>query len=215
MIKVSPSIMTANYMDMRAAVENMSKWGADMIHCDVTDGTFVPSISFGQQMIRDMRACTKLPLDVHLMIDKPERYIDEFVDAGADILTIHAEATLHLDRVLKRIKELGVKVGVALCPSTPPEALKYVLPVLDMITILSVNPGFSGSPFVETSYKKLKDTRALIEGYGIALQCDGGVNLKNAARLVACGADILVSGSCVFRAEDPAATIAALQRADA
>ena len=212
-IRIAPSILSADFAAMGAAVEQLERCGADLIHCDVMDGMFVQNISFGQPMIRALRPLTKTPLDVHLMICDPIRYIDEFAAAGADIITIHAEACTHLHRALQQIKAHGILAGVSLNPGTSPEACRYVLDDADLILCMSVNPGFGGQKFIPSTYQKLRVLREMIDrsGRSILLEVDGGVNLQNAAQLRAAGADVLVAGNAVFTHEDPQAAIAAIR----
>lgn len=213
MIKISPSILSADFADMGSAVAYMEQCGADYIHCDVMDGTFVPNISFGPAMIKAIRKHTKLPLDVHLMVDKPERYIDDFVAAGADILTIHAEATPHIQRVLQYIRSKGIKCGLVLNPATPVEYVKYCLDCVDMILLMSVNPGFGGQKFIPSVLPKLKEVSALIKdsGYDIELEIDGGVNFENIGAVLNAGANVIVAGSTVFGDPNPAEAIGKLR----
>ena len=213
MIRVSPSILSADFADFGSAVRELDKAGADMIHCDVMDGMFVQNISFGQSTIRALRKLTKTTLDVHLMINDPIRYVTEFADAGADIITVHAEACTHLHRVLQLIHSKGVKTGVALNPATSPEAVKYVLGDIDMVLCMSVNPGFGGQKFIPCSYAKIRDVRKMIEesGRDIMLEVDGGVNMENAAAVREAGADVLVAGSAVFGNSDMAEAIRVLR----
>lgn len=213
MIKISPSILSADFADMGSAVEFMEKCGADYIHCDVMDGAFVPNISFGPGMIKAIRKHTKLPLDVHLMVDKPERYIDDFVNAGADIITIHAEATIHIQRVLQYIRSKGVKCGLVLNPATPIDYLKYCLDCVDMILLMSVNPGFGGQKFIPSVLPKVKEVSQMIKesGYNIELEIDGGITLDNIDEVLKAGANVIVAGSSVFGHKDPAEAIRRLR----
>lgn len=207
MIKISPSVLSADFTDMGSAVRNLKTWGADYVHCDVIDGRFAPNITFGPKMIEDLKRVSDIPMDVHLMIVEPEKYIKRFADAGADIITIHAEAAVHLDRLIDQIKNEGKMCGVALNPATPVETLKYVADKIDMILIMSVNPGFSGQKFINYTYRKLEEARALTGGRDIHIEVDGGVCPENAAELARCGADIFVAGNAVFCAADPAEAI--------
>lgn len=211
MIKIAPSILSADFTNMQHAVENLKQWNADLVHCDVMDGMFVPNISFGQKMIADLRGKTDLPLDVHLMVEQPERYIESFAKAGADYITVHQEATVHLNRTLALIRSCRCKSGVALNPATSPETLRYVLDQVDMILVMSVNPGFGGQKFIPSALDKVRALKEMIGDRPIVIEVDGGVNLKNAPLLAQAGAEILVAGSSVFGAENPAAAIRGLR----
>ncbi|MDD6204927.1 MAG: ribulose-phosphate 3-epimerase [Firmicutes bacterium] len=213
MIKISPSILSADFAEMGKAVELMEKSGADYIHCDVMDGAFVPNISFGPGMIKAIKKHTSLPLDVHLMVDKPERYIDDFVNAGASIITIHAEATTHIQRVLQYIRAKGVKCGLVLNPATPVDYVKYCLDCVDMILLMSVNPGFGGQKFIPAVLPKVKEVSDMIaaSGYDIELEIDGGINFENIGPVLKAGANVIVAGSTVFGHPDPAEAIRRLR----
>ena len=213
MIKISPSILSADFAEMGKAVELMEKSGADYIHCDVMDGAFVPNISFGPGMIKAIKKHTSLPLDVHLMVDKPERYIDDFVSAGASIITIHAEATTHIQRVLQYIRAKGVKCGLVLNPATPVDYVKYCLDCVDMILLMSVNPGFGGQKFIPAVLPKIKEVSDMIaaSGYDIELEIDGGINFDNIGPVLKAGANVIVAGSTVFGHPDPAEAIRRLR----
>jgi len=189
--------------------------GADVIHIDVMDGQFVPNITIGPLVVAAVRAVTSLPLDVHLMVDRPERYVEAFASAGADLLTVHPEATVHLHRTLQQIRELGVGAGVVLNPSTPETVLRYVLPYLDLVLIMTVNPGFGGQKLIPEMYAKIRAVRAMLDEAGSAawLSVDGGIDPTTAPQAVAHGADMLVAGSAVFAApESIAAGLDALRR---
>lgn len=205
MVKIAPSILSANFADMKSGLEIMEKANADYIHCDVMDGVFVPNITFGFKMIKDIDNITDIPLDVHLMIIEPERYVQRFVECGADIVTIHVEATNHIQRTLAIIKEAGAKAGVVLNPATPLETVKYILDDVDMILLMSVNPGFGGQKFIPAVLDKIKDLREIIDksGKNIDIEVDGGVSPKNARELALAGATVLVAGNAVFAAPDP------------
>lgn len=213
MIKISPSILSADFAEMGKAVELMEKSGADYIHCDVMDGAFVPNISFGPGMIKAIKKHTSLPLDVHLMVDKPERYIDDFVNAGASIITIHAEATTHIQRVLQYIRSKGVKCGLVLNPATPVDYVKYCLDCVDMILLMSVNPGFGGQKFIPAVLPKIKEVSDMIaaSGYDIELEIDGGINFENIGPVLQAGANVIVAGSTVFGHPDPTEAIRRLR----
>ena len=209
MAKVSPSILSADFADFSGAIKMLDAAGADMIHCDVMDGMFVQNITFGQPTIRALRKLTKTTLDVHLMICDPIRYIDEFAAAGADIITVHAEACTHLHRAIQMIKAHGIKAGVSINPATSPEVLRYVMDDVDLILCMSVNPGFGGQKFIPSTLEKLRFVRQMIteSGRDIMLEVDGGVNLDNAAEIRAAGADVLVAGNAVFTHPAPAEAI--------
>lgn len=204
MAGLSPSLLSANFAELKKDIEKLEKGGADYLHLDVMDGNYVPNISFGAPIIKSVKKVTKLPLDVHLMIDKPEKFIKDFVDAGADIITIHGESTIHLHRVIQMIKSFGIKAGLSLNPSTTLESLKYVIEDLDLILIMSVNPGFGGQSFIPAMKDKIKETRDLIDenSLDIILQVDGGVKIDNIEEIVSLGADLIVVGSDIFKADD-------------
>lgn len=197
---LSPSLLAANFSKLEEELRDITDGGAKYLHLDVMDGSFVPSISFGMPVIKSLRNTTELCFDVHLMIENPERYIEEFADCGADIITIHAEATHHLNRVLMQIKECGRKAGVALNPATPLSALEYVLEYADMVLLMSVNPGFGGQQYIANSTKKIKELRKLMEDRGISIdiEVDGGIKLSNVREVLGAGANVIVAGSAVF-----------------
>lgn len=198
MVLIAPSILSADFGRLKEEVAALDKAGADLIHCDVMDGKFVPNLTFGATIIKSVRANTHLPLDVHLMIENPDIMLETFAKAGADILTVHAEACPHLDRTLSKIKELGCKVGVSLNPATSEDVLQYVLDKIDVILIMTVNPGFGGQSFITSQLDKIARVKELIGSRNIKIEVDGGINPLTAAECVAAGADILVAGTTVF-----------------
>jgi ribulose-phosphate 3-epimerase len=212
-IKIAPSILSADFAALADDVARVEAGGADQLHVDVMDGRFVPNITIGPVVVAALRKRTRLPLDVHLMIVEPERYLAEFAQAGADALTVHAEACVHLQRVLAQIREAGAKPGVALNPSTPPGVLEYVLDDLDLVLVMSVNPGFGGQKLIDTAYAKLRAVRQLMGSRSIEISVDGGVKVEHVQPLAAAGADTLVAGSAVFGAPDPAAVIRRMREA--
>lgn len=204
MIKIAPSLLSADFANLKEEIKKVEKGGADYLHLDVMDGMFVPNITFGAPVIKKLRKITELPFDVHLMIEKPERFIKDFVDAGANIITVHQEATIHLHRTIQEIKSYGVKAGVSLNPATSLETLEYILEDLDLILIMTVNPGFGGQSFIKSMENKIKALRKIIDerNLDIILQVDGGVKLSNAVEIHNYGVDLLVAGSDIFGAED-------------
>ena len=213
-IKVSPSILSANFADMGAEVKSLEANGADMVHCDVMDGVFVNNISFGIKMVEDIRKYTKLPLDCHLMIVNPEKYVERFAKAGADIITVHYEACKdNLANVLKQIKDAGVKCGAVINPDTPVSAIADVIPLCDMVLVMSVFPGFGGQKFISSVVDKVREIRAIADelGQDLDIQIDGGISAENAALVREAGANVLVAGSAVFKAENRADMIAKLK----
>ena len=214
-MKIAPSILSADFAALGEAVARVEAGGADQLHVDVMDGRFVPNITIGPVVVAAIRKRTRLPLDVHLMIVEPERYIPEFVAAGADMVTVHAEACPHLQRTLAQIRELGARGGVALNPSTPPDALEYVLDDLDLVLVMSVNPGFGGQAFIPSTHRKIRDIRALLgdRHRRVDVSVDGGVKADLAKALANDGASTLVAGSAIFGAADPAAAVRAIRDA--
>jgi ribulose-phosphate 3-epimerase len=211
---VAPSILSADFMRLGEEVRAAERAGADWLHVDVMDGRFVPNLTIGPPVVKALRKVTKLPIDVHLMIVEPERYLEDFAAAGADHLLVHVETGAHLHRTLQKIRDLGKRAGVVLNPHTPEESIRYVLPVLDEILVMSVNPGFGGQAFLPAVLPKVAALRRMIDegGYAIDLEIDGGINEETAAAAVAAGARVLVAGTAVFGRPDYASAIDALRR---
>ena len=214
-LRIAPSILSADFARLGEEVTAIAAAGADFIHVDVMDGHFVPNLTFGPMVMKAIRSATRLPFDVHLMISPVDPFIDEFIAAGADILTVHPEAGPHLHRTLQSIRKAGAKAGVALNPATPVSAIEPVLDDVDLILVMTVNPGFGGQKFIRSQLKKIELIRELIDQSGreIMLEVDGGVNAETAREVVAAGADVLVAGSAVFKGDPSAyaANIAALR----
>ena len=212
-ILVAPSILSADFARLGEEVAAVEKAGADWIHVDVMDGRFVPNITLGPVIVKALRKVTKLPLDVHLMIVEPERYVDAFAEAGADTITIHVEACAHLHRTLCHIRSLGKRAGVTMNPSTNEDTLAYVLPVVDQVLVMSVNPGFGGQSFIREMLPKVAAIRKMIDATGraIDLEIDGGITKDTAPDAIAAGARVLVAGNAVFNTKDYAQAIAALR----
>lgn len=201
MVKLSPSILSADFSKLGVQIEKLHSSGADMIHIDVMDGMFVPNISFGIPVIKSIRGLTDRTFDVHLMIEEPARYIEDFVKAGADIITVHYEADRHIDRTVNYIKELGAKASIALNPGTPVFLLKDLIHMLDMVLIMTVNPGFGGQKFIPYSKEKIIELRKLADTYNsdLMIEVDGGIDASNINEVVKCGADVIVAGSAAFK----------------
>jgi ribulose-phosphate 3-epimerase len=211
---VSPSILTANFANLQKDIEMLNNSEADWIHVDVMDGVFVPNISFGFAIIKQIKALAKKPLDVHLMIVDPDRYLQDFKDAGADQITVHLEACTHLNRTVAKIHELGCLAGVAINPHTPVALLDDIVAELDTVLIMSVNPGFGAQKFIDNTYKKINDLVSLTRSRkpNLHIEIDGGVDSSNAHKLLAAGANVLVAGNAVFSASDPNAAISAFKQ---
>ncbi len=210
---LSPSLLAADFLNLGKDVRMVNRSLADWIHCDIMDGLFVPNISFGLPVLEHIRKIAEKPLDVHLMIMDPDRYLSRFRDAGANILTVQYEACTHLHRTVTEIRRLGMKAGVAINPHTPVSLLKNILPSLDMVLIMTVNPGFGGQTFIGESYSKIRELSEMISrgGFDVLIQVDGGVDTTNARSLVDAGVNVLVAGNAVFSSPDPEATISNLK----
>jgi ribulose-phosphate 3-epimerase len=213
---VAPSMLSADFARLGEEIEMVNHSEADWFHIDVMDGVFVPNISFGMPVIKAIHKIAKKPLDVHLMIVQPERYFEIFRDLGAAYLSVHYEAVTHLHRAIHQIRELGMKAGVVLNPHTPVSVLEEIIADVDLVLLMSVNPGFGGQKFIEATYDKITKLKKLIteKNAGALIEVDGGVDLQNAVKLFAAGADVLVAGNTVFSSPDPSATIRALKQLD-
>jgi ribulose-phosphate 3-epimerase len=214
-VRIAPSILSADFARLAEEVAKVERGGADQIHVDVMDGHFVPNITIGVPVVASLKKVTPLPLDVHLMISEPDRYLEAFASAGAAIITVHAEAVVHLHRTLTRIRQLGIKAGVAINPATPVEHIREVATEADVVLIMSVNPGFGGQKFIQRSVTKVSLTKALLAAAGstAVIEVDGGVDTGNAATLVRAGATMLVAGASIFGTPDPEAATRDLRAA--
>ena len=213
MVKIAPSILSADFARLGEEIKDVERGGADYIHVDVMDGHFVPNITIGPLIVEAIRPVTKLPLDVHLMIENPDQYIEAFAKAGADYITVHVEASRHLHRTIQLIKSTGVKAGVVLNPATPVDSLKHIIEDVDMVLLMSVNPGFGGQTFISAVLPKIKQVKELADSLtpDLEIEVDGGVNEETAKLCVEAGANVLVAGSAVFNKEDREAAIASLR----
>lgn len=214
MVKIAPSILSANFLNLGEEIKAADKAGADMLHIDIMDGHFVPNITIGPFIVESIRKITSLPLDVHLMIEEPDRYLMDFIKAGADFLTVHYETSVHLHRTVQRIKESGVKAGVSLNPATSILSVEHILPDIDFVLLMSVNPGFGGQKFIPHIIHKITALKKIIKNRGLTtlIEVDGGIKLDNAKEVVSAGADILVMGSAFFNSKDYRSTIKKLRR---
>ena len=211
MVKIAPSILSADFADLKNEVLRLNDAGADVIHLDVMDGNFVPNLTFGSCVVKAIRPYSKLPFDVHLMVQNPDEMLEWFALAGADMITVHAEVCPHLDKTIDAIHSLGLKAGVSLNPSTSENVLEYILDKLDLILVMTVNPGFGGQEFMDNQLAKIAKIRSMIGSHDIILSVDGGINPMTAAEAIAAGADMLVAGTAVFAGGDYAKNIKALR----
>ncbi len=213
MIKIAPSILAADFSNLRSQIEEAERGGADWIHIDVMDGHFVPNITFGPMLVSAARKCTRLPLDVHLMIENPDQFIEKFCEAGADRITVHQEASLHLHRTLEAVKDCKVKAGIALNPATPILSIKDVIDEVDLLLVMTVEPGYGSQPFIPFTLRKIREARKLVEGTkkDIYIEVDGGINPTTASEVVTAGANVLVAGTAIFHEPSIARAISALR----
>ncbi len=211
-VKVSPSILSADFANMGEAIQKTEKWGANYIHCDVMDGVFVNNITFGMPMIKAIKKYTSLPLDVHLMIVSPEKYVDRFVDAGANIITFHPNVCENVVETLRRIRARGVKAGLVVNPDVPISSIAKYIDEIDILLLMSVFPGFGGQKFIESVFDKIHEAKALIGNRDIELEIDGGITVENVEKVTNAGVNVVVAGSAVYNVEDPKEAIKLLKR---
>jgi ribulose-phosphate 3-epimerase len=208
-VKIAPSLLSADFADIAAQIAMVEEAGADELHLDTMDGRFVPNITWGMKIVKDLRRLTALPFDCHLMIVEPERYVDAFRDAGADTITFHYEATPHQDRLLRHLRDIGARAGIAINPGTPAPMLVDLIEEIDRVLVMTVNPGFGGQSFIERALAKVAEVRAMLDVRNPAceIEVDGGIGIENVERAVQAGADVLVAGNSVFAASDPRAAL--------
>ncbi|CUU06249.1 ribulose-phosphate 3-epimerase [Candidatus Kryptobacter tengchongensis] len=209
MLKLAPSLLSADFSELKNEIRKAEEGGADLFHLDIMDGHFVPNLTFGPMIVKAIRKLTNLPLDSHLMISNPDQYIDEFREAGSDIITVHFEACTHLHRTITKIKQTGAKAGVSINPATPVNAIEEIIDYVDILLIMSVNPGFGGQKFIETSLRKIVQAKKMImeRNLDVEIEVDGGIDLDNVELLLEAGADIIVAGSSIFKSDDVTKTV--------